>query len=116
MVIHWYSDYLQNFQLHHSQQLSGGGSRSSNSSWSQKINEYMCLKLSLVNEIVAEIPLLQMQLPNETDVCYAAAGEGGGAAGGGGGYGTSPPSTENFICQQSSIMACLALIGGFDPR
>ena len=35
--------------------------------WGQKINEYMCLKLSLVNEIVAEIPLLQMQLPNETD-------------------------------------------------
>ena len=58
----------------------------------------MCLKLSLVNEIVAEIPLLQMQLPNETDGL------------------TSSPSVENFIGQQSSIMACLALIGGYDLR
>ena len=78
------------FQLHHQSQHGGG--------WSRKINEYMCLKLSLVNEIVAEIPLLQMQLPNETDGL------------------TSSPSVENFIGQQSSIMACLALIGGYDLR
>ena len=70
----------------------------SSSKWNSKINEYMCLKLSLVNEIVAEIPLLQMQLPNETDIC------------------PSGNSDSNFISQQSSIMACLALIGGFDPR
>ena len=30
--------------------------------WTNKINDYVCLKLSLVSEIVAEIPILQMQL------------------------------------------------------
>lgn len=60
------------------------------SDWTNKINEYVCLKLSLVNEIVAEIPILQMQL-DEKEV-------------------------ENFTLQQSSIMASLALIGGFDHR
>ena len=52
-----------------------------------------------VNEIVAEIPILQMQLPEEKDpACNC------------GRY------SENFTGQQSSIMASLALIGGFDPR
>lgn len=35
--------------------------------WAAKMNDYMCLKLSLVNEIVVEIPMLQMQLPIERD-------------------------------------------------
>ncbi|QQP57480.1 Uncharacterized protein FKW44_002489, partial [Caligus rogercresseyi] len=58
--------------------------------WSNKINEYICLKLSLVNEIVSEIPILQMQL----DDC----------------------EQDKFTLQQSAIMASLALIGGFDSR
>ena len=28
--------------------------------WSNKINDYICLKLSLIHEIVAEIPILQV--------------------------------------------------------
>ena len=52
-----------------------------------------------VNEIVAEIPILQMQLPEEKDpACNC------------GRY------SENFTSQQSAIMASLALIGGFDQR
>ena len=30
--------------------------------WGASVNDYACLKLSLVTEIVAEIPILQMQL------------------------------------------------------
>ena len=63
--------------------------------WTARLNEYVCLKLSLVNEIVAEIPILQMQL-DEDDDC------GGGR--------------DSFTPQQSSIMASLSLIGGFDAR
>jgi len=29
--------------------------------WTQKINEFICLKLGVVNEIVAEIPILQVR-------------------------------------------------------
>ena len=72
--------------------------------WGSAVNDYACLKLSLVTEIVAEIPILQMQLE----------GSGGGkeaeeTAGGGG-------RTDDFTAQQSSIVASLALIGGFDAR
>jgi hypothetical protein len=52
-----------------------------------------------VNEIVAEIPILQMQLPEEKDpACNCGR------------------FSENFTGQQSAIMASLSLIGGFDPR
>ena len=30
-----------------------------------RINEYICLKMSFVNEIITEIPILQMQLNEE---------------------------------------------------
>ena len=33
--------------------------------WSVKLNDFICLKLSLIHEIVAEIPILQMQLVPE---------------------------------------------------
>ena len=58
--------------------------------WTSRINEYICLKMSFVNEIITEIPILQMQL-NEGD-------------------------GENFTAQQASIISCLSLIGGFDSR
>ena len=58
--------------------------------WNRKINEYICLKMNLVNEIVSEIPILQMQL---------AEGDG-----------------ENFTAQQSAIISSLSIIGGFDSR
>jgi E3 ubiquitin-protein ligase HERC2 len=58
--------------------------------WNKRINDYICLKMSLVNEIVSEIPILQMQL-EEGDV-------------------------ENFTAQQSAIISSLSLMGGFDPR
>ena len=58
--------------------------------WNKKINEFVCLKMSLVNEIISEIAILQMQLQ-----------EGDG---------------ENFTAQQSAIISSLSLIGGFDPR
>ena len=58
--------------------------------WNKKINEFICLKMSLVNEIISEIAILQMQLQ-----------EGDG---------------ENFTAQQSAIISSLSLIGGFDPR
>ena len=35
------------------------------SEWSVKLNDFICLKLSLIHEIVAEIPILQMQLVPE---------------------------------------------------
>ena len=61
--------------------------------WSAKINEYISLKLSLIHEIVAEIPILQMQLlPEDRE------------------------GLESFTTQQSAIIASLCLIGGFDPR
>lgn len=61
--------------------------------WSSKINEYICLKLSLIHEIVAEIPILQMQLlPEDRE------------------------GLESFTAQQSAIIASLCLVGGFDPR
>lgn len=56
--------------------------------WTLKINESACLKLSLVHEIVAEIPTLPIQ----------------------------DKEHEDFLAQQSSIMASLALIGGLDSR
>ena len=37
----------------------------SNADWSGKLNDFICLKLSLIHEIVAEIPILQMQLVPE---------------------------------------------------
>ncbi len=58
------------------------------------MNEYICLKLSLVSEIVAEIPLLQMMQEDQTD----------------------ESDVENFTAQQSSIMASLAFIGADDSR
>ena len=58
--------------------------------WNRRINEYICLKMNLVNEIVSEIPILQMQL---------AEGDG-----------------ENFTAQQSAIISSLSIIGGFDSR
>ena len=58
--------------------------------WNRRINEYICLKMNLVNEIVSEIPILQMQL---------AEGDG-----------------ENFTAQQSAIISSLSIIGGFDCR
>ena len=78
--------------------------------WSTKINEYICLKLSLINEIVSEIPILQMQLPDEQIDNYH------NCAVGVGGVSTSKGCLDNFLLQQSSIMASLALIGDFDPR
>jgi E3 ubiquitin-protein ligase HERC2 len=59
--------------------------------WNSRINEYICLKMSFVNEIITEIPILQMQLADGDD-------------------------GENFTGQQSSIISCLSLIGGFDSR
>ncbi len=59
-----------------------------------RLNEYMCLKLSLVTEIVAEIPLLQMMQQEGLD----------------------DRDVENFTHQQSSIVASLALIGADDSR
>ena len=59
--------------------------------WNSRINEYICLKMSFVNEIITEIPILQMQL-------------------------TDGDEGENFTCQQSSVISCLSLIGGFDSR
>ena len=57
------------------------------------MNDFICLKLSLIHEIVAEIPILQMQLiPEDRE------------------------GLESFTSQQSSIIASLSLIGGFDPR
>ena len=61
--------------------------------WSSKINDFISLKLSLIHEIVAEIPILQMQLVPE-----------------------DREGLESFTAQQSSIIASLSLIGGFDPR
>ena len=58
--------------------------------WNKKINEFICLKMSLVNEIISEIAILQMQLQD---------GDG-----------------ENFTAQQAAIISSLSLIGGFDPR
>ena len=58
--------------------------------WNKKINEFICLKMSLLNEIISEIAGLQMTLQ-----------EGDG---------------ENFTAQQSAIISSLSLIGGFDPR
>ena len=58
--------------------------------WNKRINEFICLKMSLVNEIISEIAILQMQLQ-----------EGDG---------------ENFTAQQSAIISSLSLIGGFDCR
>ncbi|XP_040568701.2 LOW QUALITY PROTEIN: E3 ubiquitin-protein ligase HERC2-like [Lepeophtheirus salmonis] len=58
--------------------------------WSNKINDYICLKLSLVHEIVSEIPILQMQLDESEQ--------------------------DKFTLQQSAIMASLAVMGGFDLR
>ena len=49
--------------------------------WNKKINEFICLKMSLVNEIISEIAILQMQLQ-----------EGDG---------------ENFTAQQSAIISSL---------
>ncbi len=60
----------------------------------RRLNEYVCLKLSLVNEIVAEIPLLQMMQEEGLD----------------------ERDGENFTQQQSSIVASLALIGTDDAR
>ena len=34
--------------------------------WNKKINEFICLKMSLVNEIISEIAILQMQLQVNT--------------------------------------------------
>jgi hypothetical protein len=61
--------------------------------WAARINDFICLKLSLISEIVAEIPILQMQLMAE-----------------------EPGEGENFLLQQSSIVASLSVIGGFDSR
>jgi hypothetical protein len=61
--------------------------------WSSRINALISLKLSHVREIITEIPILQMmhhQLGEETG--------------------------ENFTGQQSAVISCLALIGGFDGR
>ena len=74
----------------------------STAEWGGKINDYACLKLSLVSEIVAEIPILQMQLEGgkaPTDL-----------------EDTSTGGRDDFTAQQSSIVASLALIGGFDAR
>ena len=61
--------------------------------WSVKLNDFICLKLSLIHEIVAEIPILQMQLVPE-----------------------DREGLESFTSQQSAIVASLSFIGGFDPR
>ena len=74
----------------------------STAEWSGKVNDYACLKLSLVNEIVAEIPILQMQLDGGRSMDLEETSTGGGR--------------DDFTAQQSSIVASLALIGGFDAR
>ena len=79
-----------------------------NQKWSSKINEFICLKLSLINEIVSEIPILQMQLPDEQIDNFHNCSTTGGLS--------SKGCLDNFLLQQSSIMASLALIGDFDPR
>ena len=63
---------------------------------------------SLVTEIVAEIPILQMQLEGNGGGGKEAEEDGPTSAGGG--------RTDDFTAQQSSIVASLALIGGFDAR
>jgi hypothetical protein len=57
--------------------------------WSARINALISLKLSHVREIITEIPILQMMHNQEG---------------------------ENFTAQQSAVISCLALIGGFDGR
>ena len=79
----------------------------STAEWSGKINDYACLKLSLVNEIVAEIPILQMQLEGSGRNREAASTDL---------EETSTGGRDDFTAQQSSIVASLALIGGFDAR
>ena len=74
--------------------------------WGASVNDYACLKLSLVTEIVADIPILQMQLE----------GSGGGGKEAEEDGLTSAGRTDDFTAQQSSIVASLALIGGFDAR
>ena len=61
----------------------------------------------MINEIVSEIPILQMQLPDEQIDNYHNCEVGGLSSKG---------CLDNFLLQQSSIMASLALIGDFDPR
>ena len=78
-----------------------------NQKWASKINEFICLKLSLINEIVSEIPILQMQLPDEQIDNYHTEAVGNL---------NSKGCLDNFLLQQSSIMASLALIGDFDSR
>ena len=80
----------------------------STAEWGGKINDYACLKLSLVNEIVAEIPILQMQLEGS--------GRNREAASTADPEETSTGGRDDFTAQQSSIVASLALIGGFDAR
>lgn len=62
--------------------------------FSPRLNEYTCLKLSLVSEIVAEIPLLQMMQEEQSD----------------------EKDGESFTQQQSAIMAALSFIGSDDSR
>ena len=73
--------------------------------WNARINEFICLKMAFVNEIITEIPILQMQM-NEWEEPAATAG--GAAASGSG--------ETNFTAQQAAVISCLSLIGGFDPR
>jgi hypothetical protein len=56
--------------------------------WSARINALISLKLSHVREIITEIPILQMM----------------------------HQEGENFTAQQSAVISCLALMGGFDGR
>jgi hypothetical protein len=56
--------------------------------WSSRINALISLKLSHVREIITEIPILQMM----------------------------HQEGENFTAQQSAVISCLALMGGFDGR
>ncbi len=72
------------------------------SEWTSCINEYVALKLSLVSELVAEIPQLQMQLEATGD--HSGDGD------------EQRDDCENFTLQQSGIVASLALIGGADTR
>ena len=60
--------------------------------WNKQINEFVCLKMSLVQEIVSEIAGLQMQLDQDGE------------------------AVENFTAQQSAIISSLSLIGGLDTR
>jgi len=61
--------------------------------WNARINEFICVKMNFVNEIITEIPILQLlQQEEEGD------------------------SSDNYTGQQASIISCLSLIGGFDSR